>query len=163
MPVWLAILAALLVIYFLLHPSHDGYQWYLNLRRPSWFDFEQHIPLIWLGLYVCFFSAARLVLEPQWRWSQAIAFLLLVAMAQGTSWIVCATRSLLAGVVLGCLAWLWTLGMILVLLNGSAAAAALLVPYLLWGPLPIVGRHQMRALNPNAGRRATGGDGRRFR
>jgi tryptophan-rich sensory protein len=153
MSAWIAILLALLLIYFTLHPSHEGYGWYLQLRRPRWFDFEQHIPFIWLGLYVFFFNSARLVLEPQWKWGYAASFLLLVAMAQGTSWLTCTSRSLKAGVVLGILAWLWNLGMVLSLLSVSTTAALLLVPYLIWGPIVIVGRHQMDALNANSRRK----------
>ena len=151
MPAWIAILLALMMIYTTITPSRKDYAWYLQLRRPRWFNIEQHIPFIGLGLYVFFFNSARLVLEPQWKGGYATGFLLLVAMAQGTSWLTCSSRSLQAGVVLGILAWLWNLGMILALLPVSTTAALLLVPYLLWGPVVIAGRHQMRALNAGSG------------
>jgi benzodiazapine receptor len=150
MPAWLAILTALVAIYMIVHPSHGGYEWYLRLRRPHWFDFEHRSPLIWLGLYVCFFISARLVLEPQWHWGYAVGFLLLLAMAQGTIWLICTSRSLTAGLVLGIVAWLWNLGMILALIRASTTAAALLVPYLIWGPVEFLGRQQMRGLNKTA-------------
>lgn len=152
MSAWIPILTALVLIYLSLNPSRQGYAWYLRLRRPRWFDFEQNILFVWLGLYFCFFSSARLVLEPRWQWGYAVSFLVLVVLAQGTSWLTCTRCSLAAGVGLGIVAWLWNLGMILALVPVSTTAAVLLVPYLLWGPVEMAGRHEMRALNPNAPR-----------
>jgi benzodiazapine receptor len=152
MSAWIPILTALVLIYLALNPTHQAYEWYLRLRRPRWFNFEQNILYIWLGLYICFFNSARLVLEPQWQWGYAASFLLLVVLAQGTSWLTCTSGSLAAGVGLGIVAWLWNLGMILALVRVSTGAAAFLVPYLLWGPVEMAGRQKMRALNPHVRR-----------
>ncbi len=148
MPAWILILVALVTIYLVIQPSNKAYEQYLNLHRPAWFNFESKIPLIWVGLYVCFFLSARLVLEPRWSWNTAFSYLVLVLLAQSVNWLVCLRRSPLIGLLLGGVAWIWALIVLLSVAAVSATAAWLLVPYLLWGPVAMLGFWQMSKLNP---------------
>ncbi|MCP9848334.1 tryptophan-rich sensory protein [Cyanobium sp. Morenito 9A2] len=148
MSAWIVILLALIVIYLVIHPNHAGYDWYLGLNRPNWFNIESKVPTIWLGLYVCFFFSARLVLETKGSWALAFSYLTLVALAQGVSWLTCTSRSLHAGTVLGALAWIWAVITLLTVAPLSGLAALLLLPYLIWGAVATVGLQSMRSLNP---------------
>ncbi len=148
MPAWILILVVLVTIYLVIQPSHKAYEKYLQLHRPAWFNFESKIPLIWVGLYVCFYFSARLVLEPRWSWSFAFSYLALVVLAQSVSWLVCLSRSPMIGLLLGGVAWIWALILLKAVASVSAMAAWLLVPYLLWGPVAMLGFWQISKLNP---------------
>ncbi|MCP9915958.1 tryptophan-rich sensory protein [Cyanobium sp. ATX 6F1] len=139
---------ALGTIYLVIQPSSQAYERYLELHRPRWFNFESKVTWIWLGLYICFYFSARLALESRGSWTLFFSYLALVVLAQGVNWLVCTTRSPRNGVVLGAVAWLWALILLSAVAPVSAAAAGLLVPYLLWGPVAIIGLLQISKLNP---------------
>lgn len=148
MPAWIVLLASMVTIYLVIQPSDKAYERYLRLQRPAWFDFESKIPLIWVGLYVCFYFSARLALQTRGSWNLFFSYMALVVLAQSVNWLVCTTRSPLNGVLLGGVAWAWALVLMISVAPSSATAAGLLVPYLLWGPVAMLGRLKINQLNP---------------
>lgn len=151
MPAWLPIAAliaaAMVAVVALLSPSKDDFAWFLRLRRPRWLTFERWIPLIWVVIYACFFaSALTLWMATRTFWILA-GYLLLLVLVQSYTWIICRTRTLRSGTVVGFAGWVWGVALTLVVLAYSPRAALLLVPYLLWSPVGTFVTWQMERLN----------------
>ena len=148
MPAWLAILLVMVAVVLLLNPSRQEFQWFLRLRRPRWLTFEGWIPLIWLVIYCCFYASALL----SWRTSGSIALmaghLLLLVLVQSYTLVICRTRRLRNGTVIGLLGWFWGVLLAVPVSRGSPGAGLLLLPYLLWSPVGTWVTWQMEGLNP---------------
>ena len=56
----LIILLVMVGVGFVLNPSRRQFAWFLRLKRPAWLSFERLIPLIWIGIYACFYASALL-------------------------------------------------------------------------------------------------------
>ena len=146
-PAWLVILAVQVAVTATFNPSRSDFEWFLRLRRPDWLSFERWIPVIWLLIYACFYASALI----SWHtgaggWGMA-AFLVLLLLVQGYTWLICRTRRLGSGTVLGFLGWLWGMGLAVGVGSHSLLAVALLVPYLLWSPVGTFVTWQMQRLN----------------
>ena len=147
MPAALLILLAMVAIAVALNPGREEFAWFLRLRRPAWLTFERLIPLIWLAIYACFYAAALL----SWNASRSgwlmAGYLGLLLLVQSYTLVICRSRRLASGTVIGLAGWLWGVALAVVVLPRSVPAALLLIPYLLWSPVGTLVTWQMQRLN----------------
>jgi tryptophan-rich sensory protein len=151
MPAWLPIAAllalAMAAVVALLNPSSDDFAWFLRLRRPSWLTFERWIPLIWVAIYACFYASAFVLWQASRDPAILLGYLLLLVLVQSYTWVICRTRRLRSGTLVGFAGWVWGVALALVVLSRSPLAALLLVPYLLWSPVGTFVTWRMEKLN----------------
>ncbi|MFM9072327.1 MAG: TspO/MBR family protein [Cyanobium sp.] len=151
MPAWLPIAAllalAMVAVVALLNPSRDDFAWFLRLRRPRWLTFEPWIPLIWVAIYACFYASAFVLWQASRQPWILLGYLLLLVLVQSYTWVICRTRTLRSGTVVGFAGWVWGVALALVVLSRSPLAALLLVPYLLWSPVGTFVTWRMEKLN----------------
>ncbi len=143
----LLILLAILGVGVLLNPSRKQFEWFIRLRRPAWLTFEGLIPLIWIAIYACFYASALLAWNASWSWGLMAGYLVLLLLVQSYTWLICTTRQLANGTLIGLAGWVWGVALAIVLLPHSAVAVLLLIPYLLWSPLGTLVTWQMQRLN----------------
>ena len=148
-----AVLAALVILLVIvavawgLNPSRQDFAWFIRLRRPRWLVFEGLIPVIWLLIYACFYLSAWLTWQASWSGLWMAAFLVQLVLVQGYMLVICRSRSLGRGTVIGFAGWVWGIALTLAVASESLLAAALLLPYLLWSPVGTWVTWQMRQLN----------------
>lgn len=126
-------------------------KWFRRQQRPSWLTFEKLIPVIWSVVFVCGGWSAYIVWEkaPSWGesggWMAAYILLELVTVAFTPTllW----SHNLKLGSYVGGAGFVVSLVLALSLLSVSGAAAALLIPYLLWSPIGTLTTWQMDKLN----------------
>ncbi|MEB3321208.1 MAG: tryptophan-rich sensory protein [Synechococcaceae cyanobacterium] len=152
MPAWLLILAVMALVAALVRPGREDFAWFLRLRRPPWLTFERWIPLIWLAIYACFYAAALLAWRAGGGWPAMAGLLVLLLLVQSYTWVICRSRRLESGTVVGFLGWVWGIALAVILRPLSPAAALLLVPYLLWSPVGTFVTWRMQGLNRRPGR-----------
>lgn len=143
----LLILVVMVVVALRLTPSREQFAWFMRLRRPAWLRFERLIPLIWLGIYACFYASALLAWNASSSWGLMAGYLGLLVLVQSYTWLICVSRRLANGTAIGLAGWAWGLALLVVLLPRSQTAALLLIPYLLWSPLGTWITWQMQRLN----------------
>ena len=143
----LLILLVMVVVIALLSPGRDDFVWFNRLRRPSWLTFERLIPLIWLLIYACFYGSALLAWSAGARWDRMAGYLLLLVLVQSYTWLICRTRRLANGTVIGLTGWVWGVALAVVVVPKSLPAVLLLIPYLLWSPVGTLVTWQMQRLN----------------
>ena len=143
----LLILVVMVAVGVSLNPSRDQFSWFLRLRRPAWLSFERWIPLIWLVIYACFYASALLAWNASWSWWLMAAYLVLLVLVQSYTWLICRTRRLANGTLVGLAGWLWGVALAVLVAEQTLAAVALLLPYLLWSPLGTLVTWQMQRLN----------------
>ncbi len=148
MPAWLAILLVMLLVLPALNPGRQDFAWFLRLRRPRWLSFERWIPLIWLLIYGCFYASALICWQTVAQPPLMAGYLVLVVLVQSYTLVICRSRRLRNGTVIGLLGWLWGLLLALTVHSQAPGAAHLLLPYLLWSPVGTWVTWQMEALNP---------------
>ncbi len=148
MPPWLLILVLMEGVILLINPTRKDFIWYQGLRRPTWVTFSAWIPLIWLLIHACFYLSALLSWNVRNSWNLVVAYVLLLVLVEGYTWLMCRTRRLAAGTVFCLAAWSYGLIFSLLLLSISPLAAQLMLPFLLWTPIEAVITWQMRQLNP---------------
>jgi benzodiazapine receptor len=143
----LSILIVMGVVTATLNPGREQFAWFMRLRRPAWLRFERFIPLIWISIYACFYLSALL----SWNASRSLAlmaaYLVLLLLVQSYTWVICRSRRLAYGTALGFSGWLWGMALTVLVLSSSWAAAALLIPFLLWSPVGTLVTWQMQRLN----------------
>lgn len=147
MPTWLLLLLVMVGVSVLLSPGREDFAWFLRLRRPRWLSFERFIPLIWLLIYACFYGSALLSQGAGGGWGLLVGYLVLLVLVQSYTLLICRTRRLAAGTLVGGAGWVWGVALTLRLLPLSRPAALLLVPYLLWSPVGTLVTWQMQRLN----------------
>jgi benzodiazapine receptor len=128
-------------------PSQEEFTWFLRLRRPRWLSFEGLIPLIWVLIYGCLYASALLAWNRTASWGLMAGYLLLMVLVQSYTWLICRTRRLANGTVVGLAGWLWGVALTVVVAAPSQPAALLLIPYLLWSPVGTLVTWQMQRLN----------------
>ncbi|WP_315858033.1 TspO/MBR family protein [Cyanobium sp. HWJ4-Hawea] len=143
----LLILLVMVAVGALLNPSREQFAWFIRLRRPAWLTFEGLIPLIWISIYVCFYSSALLTWNGSWSWGLMAGYLGLLLLVQSYTWLICTTRKLGNGTAVGLAGWVWGVALAMVVLPHSIPAVLLLIPYLLWSPLGTLVTWQMQRLN----------------
>jgi tryptophan-rich sensory protein len=147
MPAWLVIAAWMVLVILVLTPSRREFRWFLQLRRPRWLTFERWIPAIWLVIYLCFFASALQAWAASGSGRLLAAYLGLLVLVQSYTWVICRTRRLRYGTLVGLAGWLWGMVLAAALLPISRPAALLLVPYLLWSPVGTFVTYRMERLN----------------
>jgi translocator protein len=143
----LLILLVMVAVGLVLNPSREDFAWFLRLRRPAWLTFERLIPLIWISIYACFWASALLSWQRSGSWGLMAAFLALLLLVQSYTLVICRTRRLGNGTLIGLAGWLWGVALAVVLAQQLPWAALLLLPYLLWSPLGTLVTWQMQRLN----------------
>lgn len=149
-PPWLLILILMEAVILLINPTRKDFAWYQGLRRPTWVGFSSSIPLIWLLIHASFYFSALVSWQVRSSWNLVLAYLLLLVLVEGYTWMMCRTRRLATGTLLCLAGWLFGLLMALSLLSVSSLAASLLLPYLLWAPLEALITWDMRRINPGS-------------
>ena len=119
----LLILVVMVAVARLLNPSREQFAWFIRLRRPAWLTFEGLIPLIWLTIYACFYASALLSWNASWSVGLMAGYLVLLLLVQSHTWLICRTRRLSSGTVVGFAGWVWGVALTIVVAPGSAAAA----------------------------------------
>ncbi|MFS6826811.1 tryptophan-rich sensory protein [Cyanobium sp. ATX 6F1] len=147
LPAWLVILAVMGAVFWALRLSRVDADWYLRLHRPAWLSFERWIPLIWLGIYACWYASALLCWEASRSWGLMVGYAGLLLVLVGRTWLIGYTRRLLCGVVLGVVGWVLAVTLVDAVGIDAAVSGWLLFPYLLWSPVETVVYWQMRGLN----------------
>jgi benzodiazapine receptor len=143
----IVILLVIGALVLLIMPSQEEFAWFLRLRRPAWLSFEGLIPLIWLLIYICFYASALLVWQRSASWWLMGGYLLLMVLVQSYTWLICRTRRLANGTLVGFAGWVWGIALSVVLAGRFPTAALLLIPYLLWSPVGTLVTWQMQRLN----------------
>ncbi|MEB3262408.1 MAG: tryptophan-rich sensory protein [Cyanobacteriota bacterium] len=143
----LLILSVMALITVGLNPGPQDFRWFLMLRRPAWLSFERWIPLIWLLIYACFYASALLCWSVSSRWDLQLGYAGLLLLVQSYTLVICRTRRIRNGTVIGLLGWGWGVALAAVVAPLSAGAWLLLLPYLLWSPIGTLVTWQMQRLN----------------
>ncbi len=143
----LVILLVMVLVALPLNPSREEFRWFLQLRRPSWLTFEGWIPLIWLVIYGCFYASALICWSASRRWDLMAGYLLLLVLVQSYTLVICRTRRLRNGTVIGLLGWVWGIALTIAVAPVSTTAWLLLLPYLLWSPVGTFVTWQMQRIN----------------
>jgi tryptophan-rich sensory protein len=149
----LLILLAMAAVIVVLNPGREGFAWFMALRRPAWLTFERLIPPIWAAIYACFYASALL----SWnavpaRGAVMAGYLMLLVLVQSYTWLICRTRSLRNGTLVGFAGWAWGVALAVAVAPHSTAAWLLLVPFLLWSPVGTFITWRMQGLNRSTGR-----------
>lgn len=147
MPAWLTILLVMGLVIAVLTPSRQQFAWFLRLRRPRWLTFERWIPLIWSVVYLCFYASALLVWQATSNLALMAGYLGMVVLVQSYTLLICRSRSLRNGTVIGLAGWAWGVALAVVVLQLSRPAALLLIPFLLWSPVGSFVTWRMESLN----------------
>ena len=147
MPAWLTILLVMAAVVAMLNPGREDWAWFLRLRRPAWLTFERWIPLIWSAIYACFYASALLTWNGGGGPGRMAGYLGLLVLVQSYTWLIGRTRRVASGTVAGFAGWVWGIALALVTAPVSAAAALLLVPFLLWSPVGTFVTWRMQGLN----------------
>jgi tryptophan-rich sensory protein len=71
----------------------------------------------------------------------------LLVLVQSYTWLICTTRRLASGTLVGLAGWCWGVALSVVVVRDSSPALVLLVPYLVWSPVGTLVTWQMQRLN----------------
>ena len=137
----------MLVVAVGLNPSKAEFSWFFRLRRPRWLVFEGWIPVIWLAIYACFDASALLSWNAAAGWNVVMGYLALLVLEQSYTLVICRSRSLDRGTLIGFAGWVWGIALTLVVAQHSVGAWLLLLPYLIWSPVGTFVTWQMQKLN----------------
>ena len=137
----------MLVVAVGLNPSKAEFSWFLRLRRPRWLVFEGWIPVIWLAIYACFDASALLSWSAAAGWNVVMGYLALLVLEQSYTLVICRSRSLDRGTLIGFAGWVWGIALTLVVAQHSVGAWLLLLPYLIWSPVGTFVTWLMQKLN----------------
>lgn len=153
-PSWLVIGIVTLVVPFTLNRflSSRDFRWFKHLRRPDWLTFEAAIPVIWTAIFICGAWSAYNVWEANpgtlSTWLIMGFYLLVEITISLYTLVMCKTRSLKIGTVIGGTGFFLGAILAVIVLTISTTAFWLLVPYLLWSPIGTLVTWQMMQLNP---------------
>jgi len=110
-------------------------KWFSRLRRPRWLTFERLIPVIWTVVFICGAWSAYIIWETTQNWWLMAFYLLVELTIVLYPPIIFWTHSLKIGTIVGGIGFILGLILTLTILPVSGAAAALLIPYLVWSPI----------------------------
>ena len=137
----------MVVVITSMNPSREGFLWFLQLKRPRWLTFERWIPLIWIGIYICFYISALLSWNAGANAYLMAGFLALLVLVQSYTFVICHTRQISNGTFLGFAGWVWGVALSINTAQVSRLACLLLVPYLLWSPVGTFVTWRIQSLN----------------
>lgn len=149
-PDWLVIGGVTIAIPFICNRfiSSKDFRWFKRLRRPDWLTFEWAIPIIWTIVFICGAWSAYNVWEASSSWLLMSLYLLVNIAISLYTLVMCKTRSLKVGTIIGGTGFFLGAILALMVLPISTTAFWLLVPYLLWSPIGTLVTWQMMQLNP---------------
>ena len=149
-PDWLVIGGVTIAIPFICNRfiSSKDFRWFKRLRRPDWLTFEWAIPIIWTIVFICGAWSAYNVWEASSSWLLMGLYLLVNIAISLYTLVMCKTRSLKVGTIIGGTGFFLGAILALMVLPISTTAFWLLVPYLLWSPIGTLVTWQMMQLNP---------------
>ncbi|WP_024546624.1 TspO/MBR family protein [Picosynechococcus sp. NKBG15041c] len=130
-------------------------RWFFQLRRPAWLTFEGIIPVVWTSIFICGIISANYVwhADPQgfrtWLLMAGYGLLELVILAYTP--LMCKTRSLTVGTIIGAAGFVVGLLLAIAVLPISPTSFWLLVPFLVWSPIGTYITWEMIWLNPGKG------------
>lgn len=132
--------------------TSDDIRWFNRLTRPSWLTFEKAIPLIWIIVFIAGAWSAILVWEAEPGISQTWVlmgfYLLLELVILSYTPVMCKTKSLRIGTILGGTGFILGLMLMVSVWPVSQTAAYLLLPLVLWSPIGTYTTWAMLPLNP---------------
>ncbi len=150
-PSWLAIaLIGIFIVVILNRTPPEDMRWFSRLRRPSWLTFERAIPLIWIAILICGGWSAYVVWQQSSSWGLMGVFIVLEVLIMSYTNIMCRTRSLKIGAVIGAAGFIVGAVLAALIYSISTLAFVLLIPYLLWSPIGTYVTWAMIQLNPDA-------------
>ena len=127
-------------------------RWFFQLRRPNWLTFEQIIPVVWISIFICGIISANYVwhADPHGfrTWLLMAGYGVLEAVILAYTPVMCKTRSLTIGTIIGAAGFVVGLILALFVLPVSRLSAGLLLPFLLWSPIGTYITWEMIWLNP---------------
>lgn len=149
-PDWLVIGGVTIAIPFICNRfiSSKDFRWFKRLRRPDWLTFEWAIPVIWTIVFICGAWSAYNVWKANYSWLLMGLYLLVNLLISLYTLVMCKTRSLKIGTIIGGTGFFLGAILALMVLPISTTAFWLLVPYLLWSPVGTFVTWQMMQLNP---------------
>ena len=149
-PDWLVIGGITIAIPFICNRfiSSKDFRWFKRLRRPDWLTFEWAIPGIWTIVFICGAWSAYNVWKASSSWLLMGLYLLVNLSISLYTLVMCKTRSLKIGTIIGGTGFFLGAILALMVLPISTTAFWLLVPYLLWSPVGTFVTWQMMQLNP---------------
>ena len=153
-PSWVTIGAVVILVAApLSRLSSRERRWFNNLLRPSWLTFEKAIPVIWITIFICGGASANAAwtAQPgtQATWGLMALYLALEVVTLAYTPVMCKRRSLGTGTFLGAAGLVLGILLFSLVLQHSALAAGLLIPFLLWSPIGTYVTWVMLRLNPS--------------
>lgn len=126
-------------------------KWFNRLQRPDWLTFEKLIPVIWITIFICGAWSAYIVWESEPgssnTWFLMALYLLLevvvIAFTPVSFWL----QSMKAGAIVGGVGIIIGIILTFFVLQVSAWAALLLLPYLIWSPIGTYTAWKIHLLN----------------
>ncbi len=147
MPPWLLMLIVMVAVILGINPTRKDFAWFQQLRRPPWLPFPSWIPLIRLSIYLCLYISALLTWHARRDGSLIGAYLGLLVLVEGYTWLMCRSRQLATGTLLCLVGWGFALLLAFHLFSVSELAVVFLLPYLVSAPIEALVTWQMRGLN----------------
>ncbi|MGB2923977.1 MAG: tryptophan-rich sensory protein [Limnothrix sp.] len=127
-------------------------QWFFDLERPKWLTFEGIIPVVWTSIFICGIISANYVwhADPSGfrTWLLMAGYAILEIAILSYTQVMCKTRSLTVGTVIGAAGFVIGLILALFVFPVSRLSFFLLVPFLLWSPVGTYITWEMMWLNP---------------
>ncbi|MEM8809947.1 MAG: tryptophan-rich sensory protein [Cyanobacteria bacterium P01_G01_bin.38] len=126
-------------------------KWFRRLERPPWLTFEALIPVIWSIVFVCGGWSAYVVWEQNpgepITWATMAGYIvlevLIVAYTPATLW----SRNLKLGTYIGGIGSVLGAVLAVWVMQFSAWASFLLLPYLIWSPIGAFTTWRMHQIN----------------
>jgi len=134
-------------VILLINPTREDFAWYQGLRRPAWLRFTSSIPVIWLLIHIGVYFSSLVSWQARNNWNLVLAYIVLLLLVEGYTWLMCRSRRLATGTLLCLLGWAYGLILAAALLPITPLASALLIPYLVWAPVEALITWDMRRLN----------------
>lgn len=153
-PPWLAIAVVTVLVAFLSNQflTADSMRWFNRLQRPRWLVFEGAIPVIWTVVFIGVAWSAVVVWNANpgslRTWVLMGDYLVLELVTLAYTPVMCRTRSLTIGTILGATGFVLAALLALAVESVSIWAVVLLIPYLLWSPIGTYTTWAMISLNP---------------
>ena len=104
--------------------------------------------MIWLLIHACFYLSALISWSIRNNWNLVVAYVLLLILVEGYTWLMCRSRRLSTGTLICVISWVYGLILTVLLLSLSFSSALLMLPFLFWAPVEAMITWQMRQINP---------------
>lgn len=149
LPAWVLILILMELVVVVINPAPKDYLWYRGLRRPQWLRFFIWIPMIWLVISAGLYFSALISWQLSNNWRLLFSYLLLLAVLESHTWLLCRYRNLRLGAAVLLIGWVYALVLAISLMptDSSGMASRLFLPLLIWAPIEAYALERMRRIN----------------